>query len=109
MIKEKLFEGIGTEENPFLIKNEYQLRQVGNVCNLGEGYYFKQVNDIEITDTWESIGNEENPFIGHYDGNGKVISNLTDGLFGYIKDSEIKNVTLHNINIESDKNYVGGI
>ena len=50
--------------------------------------------------SWAPIGNETNKYKGTFDGNGKTISNLyinasqeNMGLFGYILDSTIKNLT----------------
>ena len=57
--------------------------------------------------TWAPIGNSSNPFKGTFDGNGKVIKNLSVlmagqsnvGLFGFTTDGEIKNVTVENAKV----------
>ena len=57
--------------------------------------------------TWTPIGTSANPFKGTFDGNGKVIKNLSVlmagqsnvGLFGVTHDGEIKNVIVENAKI----------
>ena len=44
----------------------------------GEQYYFELGNNIDMTGwTLPPIGTEDNPFIGNFNGNGYVVSNLT--------------------------------
>ena len=75
--------------------------------------------DLSAYESWEAIGNESNAFEGEFDGNGKVISNLTlkgfattasptfqTGLFGQVK-GLVKNVTI--ANLSATGNYVGGV
>lgn len=71
----------------------------------------------EAESNWSPIGDGDNHYNGTFDGNGKMISNLTInssdqiyiGLFGYIgKDAEVKNVVLTDVDIKGYK-YVGGI
>lgn len=61
-----------------------------------------------------------NAFYGTFDGNGKIVSNLTyssdlstyAGLFGYVKNASINNVSMTGANVSltaSEVNYVGGI
>ena len=64
--------------------------------------------------SWVPIGNETNKYKGTFDGNGKTISNLyinasqeNMGLFGYILDSTIKNLTLEDANVTNMSNYTG--
>lgn len=65
---------------------------------------------------WEPIGTSSTKFTGTFDGNGYAIKNLYInnpekdyiGLFGYVNNATIKNVTLEDANI-TGKNYVGGI
>ena len=64
--------------------------------------------------SWVPIGNINNAYKGTFDGNGKTISNLyinasqeNMGLFGYILDSTIKNLTLEDANVTNMSNYTG--
>lgn len=121
--------GIGTKEKPYQIKTKNQLMGLSQLVVMGmrirpgeghteiignyDGAYFKLMNSINLggmdwnpigfyQDTSEFSGNIEYPFTGHFDGNGKVISNFCInqpswsqvGLFGMIEDAEIKNLTV---------------
>ena len=79
--------------------------------NNGNSYAGQTVTlgaDLDLNGvTWTPIGTSSNPFKGTFDGNGKVIKNLSVmmagksdvGLFGYTTDGEIKNVTVENAKI----------
>jgi len=114
--------GKGTETNPYQVATAEQLDKVRNYLDS----HFKQINNIDLkifneNDGWKPIGNIDNGFTGVYNGNGYVISNLfinknndNTGLFGYLgdqmsgTDSIIKNLTLEQINLNSQNN-VGGL
>jgi hypothetical protein len=96
--------GKGTEEDPYIIKTAAHLKNVATA----PGAYFKQMSDIDLNtiDNWVPIGNSDDKFTGHYDGNGYEISNLTidntdnyTGLFGWIEDAEINEVTITNADV----------
>ena len=115
--------GSGTEEDPFQIYRESHLRKLNETepVNYKEsGYYFKQMKDITLTKPWVPIGiryeesmdvYQEEPFVGFYDGGGYSITGLRYsnnsedvringiGLFGFIKNSKIKNLNLSNVEI----------
>ena len=112
-----ILDGAGTEENPFKIYTEEDLKYIHTHLDS----YYKLENDIELTSEWVPIGTEENPFTGAFDGNNHKIINLQiddstleyAGLFGYVKDSDehqtyIKNIYLVNPNIVADY-YAGGL
>ena len=79
--------------------------------NAGNSYAGQTVvlgADLDLAGvTWTPIGTSANPFKGTFDGNGKVIKNLSVlmagkndvGLFGFTTDGEIKNVTVENAKI----------
>ena len=119
--------GIGTENDPYLIKTSSDLNDMRNHSELGN--YFVLNNDIDLSyDTkdshglfynsgkgWEPITN----FYGNFDGNNHVISGLyinrpTDvssnpvGLFSYITGeyNYIKNLILKDVDITG--NYWAG-
>ena len=102
-IKEKpLFEGSGTADDPFLIRNLQDLMNLRKVVDKS-GYHFLQVADIDCSsvENWIVIGDFDLPFRHHYDGGGYTISNLClDGeaqaLFCVVEGSHFKNVNIVN-------------
>ena len=82
-----------------------------NAVNAGNSYKGQTVTlgaDLDLAGvTWTPIGTSANPFKGTFDGNGKVIKNLSVlmagksnvGLFGHTTDGEIKNVTVENAKV----------
>jgi hypothetical protein len=77
--------------------------------NLSVNYHLTA--DIDLSgEEWVPIGDDSTPFMGVFDGQGYVISNLTitaagsgyvdNGLFGYAENATIKNVGLEGTNIE---------
>ena len=118
-------DGDGTEANPCEISTAEQLfalaAAVNTIANVSQGKYYKLVNDIDLSDYtagegWIPIGknNDGYHFRGNFDGNGKVISNLTiigenyQGLFGRTSGATIKNVIINNCNIRGLQS-VGGL
>ncbi|ABI68386.1 chitobiase/beta-hexosaminidase C-terminal domain-containing protein [Syntrophomonas wolfei] len=112
--------GSGTVEDPYRVATAEQLNNVRYHLDK----HFIQTADINLgiapynaDEGWEPIGSYSPyaPFTGTFDGNGKTISNLTIkrtesyvGLFGFAKDSHIKNVKLENVDITGQDN-VGGL
>ena len=115
--------GDGSSGTPYQIatlNNLYWITQ--NNTEWGK-YYIQTANiDASSTSGWDSgsgfspIGNGTSSFTGSYDGGGYTISSLyisrssTDyiGLFGFISDATVKNITLTSITI-SGASYVGGV
>ncbi|MCL2441149.1 MAG: hypothetical protein FWD14_05370 [Treponema sp.] len=111
---------LGTEQNPFLVTNEDELRQVGR----GTGEYsiwtlsahYKQTADLNMFGiTWTPIGVYQNEFKGSYNGNGYEIRNINItgtndvGLFGSVHtDGLIINVNLINVSF-AGTSYIGGL
>ena len=118
--------GSGIEDDPYIITTETQLAQLATYVNAGtapyanEGVYYKLGNNITLSENWTPIGNAANRiFMGVFDGNDKVISNLnytdsdlTDymGLFGIIGNTGIvKNLGVLNVHFSTTGISVGGI
>lgn len=108
-----------TEEDPIVICSVDDLNSVRN--NLDKYYVLGLSLDLNISPYnegtgWEPIGNLANKFVGGFDGNGNIISNLYihnpaknyAGLFGYIQNAEIKKLGLENVDINAN-NYVGSL
>ncbi len=105
-------EGGGTQENPYRIYNAEQLKAVSD---FSYGYYFKLMNDIDLSGTkWSTIA-----LRGTLDGDGHKISNLrvsrsfTPGMgcLFYTTDyrsTEVRNLTLENVtvNITGSENNI---
>lgn len=93
------WDGLGTEDSPWLIQNEEQLRGLAAVVNgkaqnvngvavadkTLKGKYLQLTNDIELAPGWEPIGAgnrkqflNANYFAGNFDGDNHVISGLTN-------------------------------
>ena len=127
-----VFEGEGTEDNPYLISSAAELAGLASNVNGIRDYswnkYFKQTCDIYLNNSsndyttgiyakneWTPIGDSSNWFQGTYDGanytiSGIYINNSTknyQGLFGYAAGT-IKNVIIKNSYIKA-YNYVGAV
>ena len=121
-----MFDGHGTELNPFLIKTQADLEYLSLYVNMGnsyEGQYFRLENDIQYVPDeigWLPIGyydealNAKIMFSGVFDGNYHKIDKLETctsrdyfGFFG-ISNGVIKNLGISNALLYGN-NYVGGI
>ena len=105
------FSGSGTSETPYLIKSATDLAGLAANVNAGTNYqgkYFKLEANIDLMGhEWTPIGNRSKYFYGTFDGDGKVITNLTisnaidcAGLFGFA-DGTIQNIVLRNASVTS--------
>lgn len=124
------FAGEGTYENPYLISTAEEMYDFAEIVNRGysfDGEYLKLTDDLilfdyrtalaVVTTTWIPVGCSFSvPFKGSFDGDGHEISGVyicsdkgMQGLFGYVCDGEIKNLTLSESFISGNGHYVGGI
>ncbi len=95
-------------KNYYMVETEDQLRSIGKDKYTMSDNYMLDAN-ISLTQEWVSIGDDDNPFTGSFNGNGFTISNLKNtsktakyaGLFGYVEEGTIYNVTLKNVDIAS--------
>ena len=105
--------GYGTEEYPYVINTAAQLAGFAKLVNEGDDFsdkYIKLDANIDLDGhPWTPIG-EGKSFKGHFDGNGKVIINMTvkdavyAGLFGDATNATIRNVILRNGKVSSESN-----
>lgn len=111
--------GDGTENNPYIITTAKELVYFSEKINKGElnnGVYFALGADIDMTDVdnFFPIGTQSHRFSSYFDGRGFTVSNLTPrlayyhsgnngsyrcGFFGIVRNAEIKNLRLENVNI----------
>ena len=101
------FEHNGTN---ITISNITELFDFAEIVNSGDSFAGVTVtldNDISITEAWTSIGTETYPFRGVFEGNGKTISGLDNGLFGYIVNATIQDLSVHGT--INSKERIGGI
>ncbi len=112
----KGFDGQGTKENPFLLKNTDDLQKLKEIVNKdGKScyqIYFRMASDIKIPkEGWTPIGTETSYFSGHIDGNGKTLTVEKDGksLLGYVREASVSNLKLFGERIDGYglvENYV---
>ncbi|MBS4012757.1 MAG: hypothetical protein KGZ97_03210, partial [Bacteroidetes bacterium] len=115
--------GEGTEAQPFLIASLLDLKWLMSNSQHWDKHYL-QIADIDAAETltWDGgkgiteIGNFTNRFTGTYDGGNKSITKMNCkrisgyyiGMFGYINNATIKNLTLEELYMEGS-NFVGGL
>ena len=104
------------DENTTFIYNETDFRLFAMSVNNGETYKGKTVklmSNIDLANKeWTPIGNSNNKFQGTFDGQNFPISNLNVGestlsnvgLFGFTTDGSIKNVHVHNADVDGRLN-----
>lgn len=126
----KKFRGTGTQDDPYIIKNPYNLYELSTLINAGNSQYtsayYKLSSDIDLGHyEWTPIGTGENPFMGHFDGDGytihsfKITSDNTQyaGIFGCAENAEISELKVADFIIDysydpdnsENTAYAGGI
>ncbi|MFW6144738.1 MAG: InlB B-repeat-containing protein, partial [Candidatus Natronoplasma sp.] len=117
--------GSGTEYDPYLIENVYQLQNISEDLDA----QYRLANDIDagVTEDWndgegfDPIGDSDHRFTGSLTGSGYAIHGLhmdredveDTGLFGVIgEDAEVKDITLLNIKVkgyQDEPHWAGGL
>ena len=127
---------LGTSGNPYLIGTAEAMADLAERVNTGQeppGLHYKLTADIDLSayganykagKGWKPIGGmREHPFKGHFDGDGKKISNLyiddktpddgkfmPIGLFSVIQDGTVKNLVVEDAQVHASGGHgVGGI
>ena len=113
--------GKGTEQEPYLITTETQLRSIAANKEL-LSCSFRLLNDIALGDeAWTPIGNYESDevnafFTGSFDGAGHTVSNLKAnvssgyaGFFGAVKSATIQNLVVQGSVYNTAEKGAGGI
>lgn len=107
-----IWEGNGTENEPYQIPNDEKLTALQKKVNdEGFGYadkWFKLTNSIALTGNWTPIGTDSHPFSGSLNGGDKTISGLkveTDGqfagLFGNVRGAYGAPVTMRDLTLKN--------
>ena len=102
-------------EGRYMICSAYDLAYVSeNIAELSTANFIMMADvDMSDLDFFAPIGSAEVSFKGTFDGNGKVIRNLTlngnakVGLFTVLDGATVKNVTFENAEVSADSGYVG--
>ncbi|HWQ76747.1 MAG TPA: S-layer homology domain-containing protein [Syntrophomonas sp.] len=110
--------GSGTQASPYRIATEAQLRAFAAAINTDEDFAGKFIElraNITLTQAWIPAGsNTPHPFSGNFNGNGYTISNLIigssqkpagyqyAGLFAYIENGTVTDLTLKNVDITTE-------
>ena len=125
------FTGSGTEGDPYLITSEEDLQNLSELINeANEEYvsaYYRLTDDLDFTSygkLYQPIGTAANPFKGSFDGNGHVVSNISNedqsetmreyGVFGALgENAVVRNLGVNKVTFKNNKawtqNYMGGI
>jgi len=121
--------GEGTEARPFTISSAAELADLAVKVNTEatsgtySNKYYRLNNDIDLSSyaNWTPIAKELSTggayaFRGVFDGDNKKITGLKIsgtgrylGLFGYISDGSVKNLSLENVNISGEGAFTGGL
>ena len=114
-----LEKGNGTQEDPYLIYSESDMKKIAAMPT-GQKYY-KLMNDIDYNNKhYYMIGTKTSQFKGMFDGVAHTLSNINIygynnvGLFGYVNGENSNNPTtivglnIKNINVKGNSN-VGGV
>ena len=103
--------GSGTYNDPYLISNENELKQIS--YNLDA--FYKLTNDIVLSGDWVPIGTNDYPFSGSLDGDGHYIKNINisndydaAGLFGVVTGNvNINDLYIRNVDINTNSDAGG--
>ena len=88
----------GTEADPFLVADKYQLQAMLVLSGSDTHKYFELLNDVDLAGTrWMSV---DGPVV--LKGNGKTVSHLSSPLFDNLN-GEVSDLTIADANITSDE------
>ena len=112
-VRAYMWEGEGTQENPYLIGEPAGMTALYDYVASGEntaGLYFKMTADITLPEGWKSIGVLIDPSVGHINrgANMYAFSGVLDGsgytvtvpegcepLLGYVKGATVRNLNIY--------------
>lgn len=125
-VAKEFAEGQGTKALPYVISSAEELALLAKVTNEGDkdfsGAFYVLGNDINLGyKLWTPVGTPDNPFSASLDGNGYTVKNFKIvggdyiGLFGYVRNAEIKNLSIESFDVSADGYssdnfvYIGGL
>lgn len=91
-----------------------EIHDIDDLTGMTMHQSYKLMSDLDLSGVeWEPLGTFEEPFIGHLDGNGHTISNLTittrnldfNGLFGVLK-GDVFDLTLDQVSIDYSTSFL---
>ena len=116
-VSKGLFEGTGSEKNPYLLKTTEDIVKLRDLVNEGNDMktlHFKLTEDITLPENWVPIGKRKNDdslnldsgnnlyaFSGSLDGDNHTIT-VSEGekpLLGYVYGAEVKNLNIYGTRI----------
>ncbi|TCL42731.1 hypothetical protein [Harryflintia acetispora] len=107
------YAGDGSERSPYRVGTPWQLQHLNHTRHLAAGQHFRQTADLDFSSygNWTPIGDTSVGFVGGYDGDGYVISNLSSiqngldfgGLFGQVGTAKIVRVGIENSRFAENK------
>ncbi len=125
-VDDSTLSGTGTEADPYLISDGYDLLYFAQQVNTGATSYFDQhirlENNIDLENRdWEPVGYlAQKPFEGHFHGDYHEIINFSVkldtstlkndtvyyiGFFGYIKGAQIENLGINHYSLDQTYTY----
>ena len=106
----------GLRNEPDVVLRMMERFNEGYLEEPGEHLHVYILNNIDLAGKeWTPVGTEQHPFIGFFNGDNHIISNLIiatpqdrQGLFGVVEFSTLENITLVDVNIRG-RDFVGGL
>lgn len=94
------------------------ISSLSQIQDMNGNYQMVENMTLDLEGAWTPIGTKDNPFMGTFDGNGLVVSNMSveggdyQGLFGYLDGATIKNIKFSKVDFsldqEPDSEYFAG-
>ncbi len=113
-IETNKLKGEGTEESPYLIRNEKDWKIAS--ATVTQSKYYSVTSDIDyINKKFYVLGTYENKFNGHINGNMHTVSNVSitgynyAGMFGYNNGGSIEGFIFNGITLSSTGQFVGSV
>ncbi len=103
-----------TEETTAATSDFNEIHDVDDLSAMEMNRSYVLMDDLDLSDMeWEPLGGFEEPFIGHFDGNGHTISNLTittkntdfNGLFA-VMNGKVFDLTLEDASIDYSTSFL---
>ena len=117
VLPENPFQGNGSEEEPYILGTEEDLKLLASLVNSGKAHFadawYLLGADLALADHIP-IGTEEYPFCGHFSGNGYRMTGLTGGdekywgLFGVTEGAVLSGIALEEVSFSGTAGTTAG-